>query len=477
MPYFVIEDFKQGLDSRRMEQATNPSALVKLENGHINRGGEIEKAKAFVATYALPAGTFGLAALVSDLYVFGSGTDPGVPAGITYQQLAHEGGSPPAMTAFLNSDVFAGAIFAIAEYETGARRAFYDGTIVAGFLTGSGTAFEDLVISAACLTYKNKMYLTSGSNLLFSKSGDASIFDELQTGSGLIDLSLHVSSEADLNALAAYQDSLAVISSQNIAIWDTDPDPANYALRQVLPNIGTDTPRSALSFGDHDLFLLSNTGVRSLRAINSSLSAGVSDVGTPVDDMIIEHLDTLSAADIAAACGALEPKDGRYLIPLGDTVYVFSFFAASKISAWSTWKPGFSINDYAMAAGRLYARAGNTVYLLGGETNTEYTDQRVLVETGWLDARSLATWKQWKFLDVILSGEWSVYINTNPNDPNPADGDWERIAVINDITLGSLSIAIEDYGPLMKLRFVHQGDGRAVLSKIIIHYDKDDQTK
>lgn len=473
MAYFVIEDFKIGLDKRRLPAATPAGALITLQNGHINRGGEIEKAKKFVSKYTLPAGTFGLSALGTSLYVFGSAADPGVPYGVTYQRLQHEAAA--AMSELMTWDIFAGQIFATARYANADRRAFYNATIIAGLQAGSGTDFDGLVISSAALTYKNKVYLTSGTNLLFSAGGDASEFDEMVTGSGLIDFSVHVSNEAELNGLAAYQNYLAVLSTQNIAIWQTDPDPASYELIQVLPNLGTNAPRSVVSFGDYDIFFLSDTGVRSLRAVNSSLSAGVSDVGTPIDDLIVAHMDTLSPEVIRTACAILEPKDGRYLLSLGDTIYVFSFFQASKISAWSTWSPGFNITDFVTLAGRLYGRSGNTIYLLGGDDNDEYTDQEVIVEMPFLDARTLATWKEWEGLDVICEGAWRVDVNSNPNKHgDPAA--WTTVANLTENTTDKAMIGLDQYGPVLQFRFVHQGEGDAKLSKVIIHYKADRYT-
>ena len=47
MPYILVEDFRGGLDTRRMNVTATPGTLVTLENAHITRGGEIEKRPAF----------------------------------------------------------------------------------------------------------------------------------------------------------------------------------------------------------------------------------------------------------------------------------------------------------------------------------------------------------------------------------------------------------------------------------------------
>lgn len=93
MSYIVIDDFKLGMDRRKERIAGTAGALWEGINGHINRGGSFERRKKFVKRYALPASTtFGLTQINKQLFVFGSMTSPGtIPAGITYQQLAHPG--------------------------------------------------------------------------------------------------------------------------------------------------------------------------------------------------------------------------------------------------------------------------------------------------------------------------------------------------------------------------------------------------
>ena len=72
MPYILVDDFRGGLDTRRLDVTANPGTLVTLKNAHITRGGEIEKRQAFVSLATLPTNTFGLAAAGGQIYVFGS---------------------------------------------------------------------------------------------------------------------------------------------------------------------------------------------------------------------------------------------------------------------------------------------------------------------------------------------------------------------------------------------------------------------
>lgn len=130
MAYIVINDFRFGLDKRRLDLANRPGALADLVNAHITNGGEIEKRKAFTRT-SLVNTSFGLEAVKDSLVVFGSAADPGGwPTGVTYQRLQHPQSLVATLTSVIHSTVYGGKVFAIAEFSDGSRWMYYDGTIL-----------------------------------------------------------------------------------------------------------------------------------------------------------------------------------------------------------------------------------------------------------------------------------------------------------------------------------------------------------
>ena len=573
--YLTIEDFKAGLDSRRLEVAAAAGSLQVFQNGHINRGGEIEKAKAWATAYTLPAGTFGLGAVNGSLYVFGSGSTPGgIPAGVTYMQLANPDAS--AMTGVVAVETFSGRIYAVAEYADTTVHHFYNGTIVADWYNGlvrasqgdltavalalaneidadadvtassvgavitvtgavvddnyaitvskeDGGSFNDETITlletqasgggnaeintitlggtfdpgdkftvtienntygaigvtgeeaSVVITHKNKIYAGSGVNLFFSAIATPSqwknntVAGVVNAGAGSIDMSAQASNDEDITGIGIYQNNLAIFTRNSTQVWSMDADPDANVQLQVLDNIGTRSPRTVKKFGDLDLFLLADSGIRSLRSRDSSNSATVTDVGTPIDDLIITAMDGLTDDQITSAVAEIEPRDGRYIMSLAAVQYVFSYFPASKISAWSTYVPGVTMSDFTTLNGRLYGRAGDVIYLLGGADNDEYTTEDVIVELPYLDARSIATWKRWVGIDLILKGRWSVYVNSNPNQPD----EWVLTAVAYQTSIGQMNLAMQQHSPVLKFKFVHSGDAdeEAKISKIIVHYE------
>lgn len=129
MPYLFIENFEAGLDTRKSAFTAPPGSARVLRDAHITRGKEVEQRRAFATYAALPAGTFGLHAVQDQLFTFGSAAEPAeLPVTVQYQRLeAVSGGN---MTDVLCVENFAGKIYAIAEFDTGAVHHFYDGVVV-----------------------------------------------------------------------------------------------------------------------------------------------------------------------------------------------------------------------------------------------------------------------------------------------------------------------------------------------------------
>lgn len=571
--YITIEDFKAGLDTRRLATSAAPGSLQQFKNGHINRGGEIIKSKKWSPKYTLPAGTFGMAASSGRLYVFGSSEPPsGIPGDISYQRLRTPDSAN--MTAIVQTQPFAGKTYVLAAYDDGKNYHFYDGTIVKdwylgqirashgsyqGFLnevaadmandptvtvsvsgntmtiTGkqdndafdvsvsseAGGVIADETISvvltqtataslpqistvtlggtfdpgdkftiqvedntygaspvtgakATCIqTHKNKMYAGAGKDLFCSCVADPALWRNnivgatINTGAGVYDMSAQASDDEDISALGVYLGSLAVYTRNVVQIWSMSANTATSTQLQVLDNTGTRSPGSVRSFGDMDQFFLDSSGVRSLRARDSSNSASVTDVGTPIDDLVISAADNLSDASVQAAVSAIEPKDGRYIMAMDAIMYVFSYFSTSKISAWSTYEPNLVMTDFAVINGRLYGRAGNTIYILGGDNDDEYVEEKVVIELPYISAQTIATWKRWIGLDVVLTGTWDIYVNTNPLQPD----EWIKTARVTDTSIGQMKLAMQQNSPVLKLKFEHEGEGEARISQVIVHYE------
>lgn len=688
MSYFAIEDFRAGMDTRRMPVLSVPGSLLTLVNAHINRGGEIEKRLAFVPQITLPAGTHGLDAVGGTLYTFGSAGSvafpAGTPANMVYQQLAHPSGA--AMAKVLQVSAFAGKPYVIAQYDDGTIYHFYNGvrstelveararasfTVTGGTTVGvsatasftitgginsagdrllsiragtlailtqavqhngsnsstaaavaaainafvgnpdftatasgatvtltsvtPGTAFNglaltlslqggftvgsvgnfaggvdnaitamtvdgvsiigrkilhtgdnattaaalaaeinehqsapeyralavgnkvnvmiqtagaanngktlaitatgnmttnvtsvalaggsDLVVGTTTSTYlpgeyskpaKSKMYSTASSLVHFSGISAPLEMNETSKEAGFIDLSTNAEGSERLTAIANYQQNLAVFSERTVQIWFVDVAASGNQQLQVLNNTGAIAPLSVTEIGDSDVFYLSESGIRSLRARDSSNAAFATDIGNPIDTLVLADInaDRLTVRESRAV---LEPRDGRYILAVGSKCYVFSYFPASRVSAWSIYEPGFAVTAWAIIGRRLYCRGDDgKMYLLGGENGTTYDSTQVTAYLPYVDAKQPATKKMFTGLDLASEGLWKVEIASNPLDQEAL----QTVAYVEETTYDKGNVAFQTTSTHLAIKLTSQNDGYAKLGSLIVHFEGGDK--
>ena len=582
MPYIFVKDFRAGMDRRRMRLTAPEGSLWTIENAHLSRGAEIDKAKAFVEVYALPTeDSFGLAKLPGgDFTVFGSRSDPGIPSGVAYQQLKHPDdplGTAIEMVAVESWDLFNGKFYVSARYADGTVHHFYDGVWVDDWYEGlvrnsmttnddiaehirafidananftatrngsvvtvTGPINEDYTVAtivangegnsandqAATATETRAESSTEGKQYEIDFAGTVETDDEYTvtitreggsvepdfgragrpdpgakyvknttgkmnalggsimwhsgvnlpadwhedtTGAGFKNLANEASGSEELLAMAEYYNSVAIFSRQNIQIWLLDADPDVSSKTQVIQNTGTIASRSVTEFGSNDVIYLDDSGVRSLRSRDSSNAAHIDDIGTPVDDYIQTLIE--GAADISHACGVVDPKDGRYMLAIGTDIVVFTHFPSAKISAWSTYSPGFTVTDWAIDGVNkiVYCRGDDDkIYALGGTGGQTYSETDVVtVETPYFDAGDPVREKGWESIDIALEGEWKVEAGFDPNSTEVV-----HVATISSHTYRMHKIPMPANSTHCFLKMTHSGAGRARVGHLVLRYQK-----
>jgi hypothetical protein len=323
----------------------------------------------------------------------------------------------------------------------------------------------------AALTKNSKTYAIAGPNLFGSKIADCTEWDadpdpSIANGSFITDMSSEVAGADVLTALGIFQGNLAIFSRSTVQIQFVDPDPANNEQLQVLQNIGTMAAKSVVSFGDTDLFFLSDTGLRSLKVRAATNNATLSDIGSPIDALVIAAIKATGAV-ISQACAAIDPIDGRFLLQIGTTTYVFNYFPDAKVGGWTTYETGLPISDFAPLETRLFARAGDVVYMLGGVNNDTYSAQPMDIKLPFLSSRQIATLKHFTALDVVCDGVLDVSISTDPQQPDVE----ESIGTFSgtNLGLGIDPFAGEDVTAL-SLHLVGRPSKYARLSSVAVHH-------
>lgn len=328
-------------------------------------------------------------------------------------------------------------------------------------------------------TIGSKMYSTSGPNMHFSGIQEPTGWTTDNVGAGFIDMSSQASGSEELKALAKYQSSVAVFAETNIQIWYVDPDPSLNTQSQVLNNTGTASPQSVTQFGDNDLFYLNESGLRSLRARDASNSAATTDIGVPIDTLVIEQLASLTTDERGKVFGLIEPRDGRFWLCMKDKIFVFSFFSGAKVSAWSVYNPGFDVQNAVVFGRRVYLRSGNTIYVYGGLGNAlEYDDTEAVAQIPYLDGDKPWLPKTFAGFDMAAKGTWKVYVAMAPNNLEAQDAIGVFSNVIADSTFGGGKIPGDGESTHFSVIFKSRNDGYAKLGSCVVHYtsSEDKQT-
>ena len=335
-----------------------------------------------------------------------------------------------------------------------------------------GVDSEELVPGTYVKTAQNKMYAVSGSLMHYSGIDQPTRWTEDVgvTGSGFINMENQDGQSEVLVALERYYSRMAVLGRRSIQIWQIDVDPSQNAQVQVLRNSGTICARSVQQVGDNDVYFLADSGVRSVRARDSSTAGQVNDVGAPIDETMVSYVQALGPATVSEGVAVIEPIAGRYWLALGGQVFTFSQFPGNKVAAWTTYTPGFSITDFAVIDDALYCRSGDVIYLVGGVDLDTFDTDLVEVELPLLDAEKPAHFKTWSAIDLVCQGTWRVFAGFEPLVPEAR----ELIAVVSSPTLSMQRIPLNGYGTHASILLENDLAEEARLSNFILHYELAD---
>lgn len=339
-------------------------------------------------------------------------------------------------------------------------------------MTGGADPSTVFVPGSFVKTVGSKIYSLSDSNLHFSGIQRPTEWQTDATGAGFIDLSTESSGAEDLVALAKYQGFIAIFAERTIQVWYVDPDPALNKQVQVLNNTGTGCARSVTQFGDNDLFYLAESGLRSLRARDSSNAAATTDIGVPIDDLVTDALSELGENGMKRVIGLIEPRDSRFWLVIGDRIFVFSYFPGSSVSAWSMYRPGFVVDDAVVFRQRVYVRSGDRILAYGGTgSKREYDDTPARARLPFLDGDAPARQKRLTGVDASLDGVWRLSVSTDPNAPDAMD----VVGILNQTTFGLGQVPVIGGGTHVSLLLESEGPGPHRLASLVIHYDSDEE--
>lgn len=374
----------------------------------------------------------------------------------------------------------------------------------------SGTAFsggfdlptDKFQTGTYAKTAEQKMYVLAKSILHFSAIDDPTDFDPVGgggVGAGFINISNHSRGNEELVAIAEYFNRFAVFGTDTIQIWELDADEELNARTQTIRNSGAVSSGSVLGFGV-DTAYLDRSGIRSLNSRDSSQSANVNDIGTAIDPPI-QNLIINQNNECRRSQAAIDPLTGRYFLSIGKQINIFSFFPGNKVSGWTRSTPGFEIEKFVQRQLRITGRSGDSVYQLSGSQQaTGFCDEKqygnanandaeldnldapyadnagVLnrqadIITPYIDAGDPSRFKVLKGIDLVIEGQWQVYLLTDPRDITKQT----EICKIENSTLKLGRIPMNAHSTHFALRFVSIGAEFGRISKVLAHFDSAEQ--
>lgn len=322
-----------------------------------------------------------------------------------------------------------------------------------------------------CFTYKSKVNLLADSYLISSALDNPKDWKPSGIGVFFIDMSNNTNGTEDLVAAAPYQGKLAVFSRSSCQIWGIDVDPQNNVLSQVVLNTGTVAPGSVISYGEMDVFYLSDSGIRSLKARDSSSQAQVADVGVNIDTIVSQKLSEIPESTIFnTACSVIEPRDNRLIMNVYDKMFVLSSYPTAGIQAWSTYTPEILPVKLMTIKGKMYARYGNGIYIYGGASGSEYDDCTTSMTLPYLDAGKPAHQKHLEGIDLTSDGSWDFYVGTDPYRPEVRD----HIGIIDNSTFQLGRVIAVGIGTHIGVKLTSRGSTYGRIGNLVLHFQTNE---
>lgn len=497
MPYYEVENFGAGVDTRRNELGAPAGTLRSLVNAHITPGGEIEKRKVFALAFDLIDGeyadyyehSFGLASEGEGLVTFKDAAIADPPGTWPTDGLWTWGYTPPdtsgdgysgqsltllkltgsdfanavpdavALDTLVDWDIYNGKIYLVAQGgPNGTPQHFYDGARVTG---GQGKYIR---------TFKSKMYSVDDTTIYFSAPTDPT--DWTGTGSGYIDSLTFASSTGRLNGLEIYYDNLAVFSTSGVQIWAMDADPDNNALIQVIRATGLLGVSTPIQYGDGDVMYLAADGIRSLRARDSSNAGSVSDVGSPIDAEIQKSFRSEYDNYVNQTKTLLDAGTGRFWLSFGEHIWVLSFFPGPKVTAWSQYIPEYDgeilcVKNMTQARQQPVVLADDgRIYVYGGLTGDDYDLSEAVATLPFMGLGYPAHEKLFKGLDIIATSSWEAEMAPQSNAPM-----YIPISTTVGSTIDHGRIGFSAQSGAISLKFRARDAKASTLASVFVHYD------
>jgi hypothetical protein len=474
MPAITYKEYGGGLDRRLPLSVQDANRLWTLKNAYITSGKKIKKRPALKVVSTSLAGSVGLESMNGGLVVFttvGSSFTPPPGVGVFQLNPFSPGGGVTELVGINYAKMVLGFPYVVALHRTAVPFVYPPGqtgiprTVVKDvprhhYLDGGGTT---LITDSNCshgpsATFLTSRVFTTGPDIVRYSAAGAPRDWTTASDAGFLSVSLQQDTTADPTGVGSFEDALVVTFPEGVQIWDAAVDPTATQIRRRLYGVGTTHPLGMASFY-RDLVFPSPFGVRSISVQENVERVDETDVGVPVDELVVP-------AQQAHEATSAEPVRGIWLQQLGQywliyesagtsRVFAYSFSRSSKLACWSEYTFPVLIKGITSVAGKVYVRSASTLYELDAATFTDAgVGIDVDVQMAFQDAKLPGVEKMFYGADFVFSGTADVSYLYEPSDP----GKETILYTVTGDTRAGTVIPVEVSSAAIAPRFRHSAD-------------------
>jgi hypothetical protein len=228
---------------------------------------------------------------------------------------------------------------------------------------------------------------------------------------GFLPTGLQSSESPEVSACGEYRGRLVVFTPSDLQVWTVDPDPAEMALFDNIPGLGTVFDKAIVAVAG-DLYFLTPGGYRSVAVAAGATNLAAGDIGTAIDP-VVQVL--VAGGKVPIAC--YYPTSGQMWAIFDNEVWVYSRTQQGKLGTWSQYVFPFTIDSTVQLNNELYLRAEDMFYRLDESVVSDNgVEFEGLIWTPYLEMGSPGTTKMLDSFDIVGYGTCEVSIGYDQNN-------------------------------------------------------------
>lgn len=267
----------------------------------------------------------------------------------------------------------------------------------------------------------SRVFAINGETVRYCAAGSARDWTTA-SDAGFLPVALQQDTKSGCTAVGTFQDALVVFFAESAQIWDVATDPSANAIRKRIWGVGINDGELTQAGFANDLAFLSPYGVRSMTVAQNTDRIDDTDMGVPVDSLVVADIATSAAQpNRIETFGTWVHELGQYWLVFdagaSSKVWAYSFSRSSKVACWSEYTFFERFTGLATVGGKVYLRTDDKLFSVSADVHTDNGNLiDVEVQMAFQDAKAPSVLKQFYGMDVVFSGGADVSFLYDPRD-------------------------------------------------------------